>query len=99
MEKAAEVKKDIPEIALTIQHPVGLHARPATVFVKTAKQFTSEITVFYNNKQANAKSILKVLSLGAHNGSQIRIRAEGDDAQNALAELQALVESNFGGID
>lgn len=91
--------KAIPEIKLKITHPVGLHARPATVFVKLAKSFSSEITIFYNGKEANGKSILRVLALGAAFGSEIIIRAEGDDAQQALVSLKELVESNFGGVD
>lgn len=87
-----------PEINLVVNHPVGLHARPAAVFVKVAKQYSSQITVFCKGKEANAKSILKVLSLGADQGAEITIRAEGEDAARALDELRALVESNFGGV-
>ncbi len=81
-----------------VKHAVGLHARPAALFVKIAKQFSSEITVFCKGKQANAKSILTVLALGADQGSEITIRAEGSDADQALSELRDLVESNFGGV-
>jgi galactitol PTS system EIIA component len=102
-EKAAEAgspeaKSTLPEINLVVQHPVGLHARPATLFVKIAKQYNSNITVYCKGKEANAKSILKVLALGADQGAQITIRAEGNDADQALKELRELVESNFGGI-
>jgi len=93
------VKSDLPEITLTIRHQVGLHARPATLFVKIAKQFVSNITVFYKDKEANAKSIMKILLLGADYGAEVTIRAEGEDADQALWALQELVESNFGGVD
>ena len=86
------------EIKLTIEHPVGLHARPASLFVQTAKKYQSDITVSCGDRKGNAKSILKVLSLGANKGSEISIRAEGEDAQEALNELEELVKSNFGGV-
>jgi phosphocarrier protein len=86
------------EITLTVQHKVGLHARPAAQFVKVAKKYQSDITVTHGDRTANAKSILNVLGLGANEGAQIVIRAEGDDSGAALSELRELVESNFGGV-
>jgi len=75
---------------------VGLHARPAALFVQTAKRFNCDIRVTHGEREANAKSILGVLTLGANQGAVITIRAEGEDADQALAALEALVESNFG---
>lgn len=86
----------MPEITLTVRHEVGLHARPAALFVKTAKQFNCDIKVTHGGREANAKSILGVLTLGANQGAVITIRAEGEDANQALAALEALVEDNFG---
>ncbi|RLC85418.1 MAG: HPr family phosphocarrier protein [Chloroflexi bacterium] len=86
----------MPEITLTVHHKVGLHARPAALFVQTAKQFKCDIKVRHDEREANAKSILGVLTLGANQGAVITIRAEGDDADQALAALEALIESNFG---
>ncbi|MCS6993334.1 MAG: HPr family phosphocarrier protein [Anaerolineales bacterium] len=86
----------MPELTLTIQNKVGLHARPASLFVREASRFQSTITVLHGAKQANAKSILNVLSLGVNQGAQITLRAEGPDAEAALHSLRALVESNFG---
>ncbi len=86
----------MPEITLTIRHQVGLHARPAASFVQTAKQFESSIIVTHGEREANGKSILKVLTLGAEQGATITIRAEGKDADQALAALERLIESNFG---
>jgi len=97
-EKQTKKSADVLEIKITIEHPVGLHARPASLFVKAAKKYQSEITVFCEGRKGNAKSILKVLSLGANQGSEIIIQAEGEDAQDALNELQELVTSNFGGV-
>nr|HID14115.1 HPr family phosphocarrier protein [Anaerolineae bacterium] len=86
----------MPEITLTVHHKVGLHARPAALFVQTAKRFNCDIRVTHGEREANAKSILGVLTLGANQGAVITIRAEGEDADQALAALEALVESNFG---
>jgi phosphocarrier protein HPr len=86
----------MPEITLTVEHKVGLHARPASLFVQTAKKYTSTITITCGERSANAKSILNVLALGANKGAQIHIEAEGDDASEALAALEALVNGNFG---
>lgn len=94
-----EVEQPVNEITLTITHPVGLHARPATLFVRTAAQFKSTITIRHGEVKGNAKSIIKVLCMGAVNGSTIQLSAEGEDAQEALAALKELVESDFGGVE
>lgn len=86
----------MPETTITIHHKVGLHARPAVSFVQTARQFKSDIKVTHGEREANGKSILKVLTLGAEQGAVITIRAEGEDANQALAALERLIESNFG---
>jgi phosphocarrier protein HPr len=86
----------MPEITLTVHNKVGLHARPAALFVQTAKPFKSDIKIAHGEREANAKSILGVLTLGVERGTAITIRAEGTDATQALAALQALVEDNFG---
>jgi len=94
-----EDEKSANEMCLKITHPVGLHARPATLFVKTAAQFKSKIKVQHEDMKGNAKSIIHVLSMGAVRGSTIKLSAEGEDAQDALAALKELVESDFGGVD
>lgn len=86
----------MPEIAVTINHEVGLHARPASMFVKTAAKFSSDVEVTHGEVTANAKSILAVLTLGAHKNAEIIIKAEGDDAEEALKALKELVLDNFG---
>lgn len=85
----------MPEITLRVRHEVGLHARPAALFVKTAQRYGSDITVTYGDLAVNGKSILCVLTLGVNEGSEITIRAEGQDAEGALAALEALVEADF----
>ncbi len=86
------------EIIVTINNKVGLHARPASLFVQAANKFKSDIRITNtsNNTTANAKSILNVLTLGANQGCKIRMKAEGEDAVQALATLKELIGSNFG---
>jgi phosphocarrier protein HPr len=87
---------DIAQATLVLRNKVGLHARPASKFVAAAAKFQSTITVRHGARQANAKSILTVLTLGAGHDAEIHIEAQGADAEEAVAALVALVESNFG---
>jgi phosphocarrier protein HPr len=87
----------MPEITLTIKNKVGLHARPAAVFVQEANKFKSDVRVSSTgHPEVNGKSILGVLSLEAGCGSVIVVRAEGEDAAKALASILALTLNNFG---
>ncbi len=79
-----------------ITHPVGLHARPAKIFVQTAQQYKSKVTVTYKEKTVNAKSLLSLLSVGAGTDAHIVISADGEDESEALLALEALVKTNFG---
>ncbi|HEY4028009.1 MAG TPA: HPr family phosphocarrier protein [Candidatus Dormibacteraeota bacterium] len=74
-----------------VQLPAGvaLHARPAGLFVRTAAGFRSRITVSAGGRDADAKSILAVLALGAGGGAQLLVRAEGEDADAAVAALSS----------
>lgn len=76
-----------------IQNAIGLHARPASILVKEASKFTSEITVIKDNKEYNAKSILSVLSMGASKGDLITIKAVGLDEVLAINTLTSLVSN------
>ncbi len=84
------------ETVMPLLNKVGLHARPAVQFVQTAARFSSTITVTYRDRQANAKSMLQVLKLGAVSGAEIAIRAEGSDAVEAVEALKVLVAGRFG---
>lgn len=86
-------------VKVILLNKVGLHARPASQFVQTAARFASSVTVEYNSKKANAKSILQVLSLGAGGGAEISISAEGADAEAAIAALQQLIANKFGEVE
>ena len=75
----------------TVVPEAGLHARPASLFVKTAKQFSSSITVVKDGWEANAKSPMKLMTLGAKKGDGILIRAEGEDEEEAVDALVKLI--------
>lgn len=77
----------------TVAPEEGLHARPAARFVHTAKQYTSEIVIAKDGQEANAKSSLKLMALGAKNGDRVVIRAEGDDAEEAVDALVELISA------
>ncbi len=77
----------------TVGPAEGLHARPAAQFVKAAKGFTSEIVVVKGDREANAKSSLKIMALGAKKGDSITIWAEGEDAQEAVDALAGLISA------
>jgi phosphocarrier protein HPr len=78
----------------TVGAEEGLHARPAAQFVKTAKGFSSEIVVVKGDKEANAKSSMKIMTLAAKKGDEIIIRAEGEDAEEAVEALADLISQN-----
>ena len=90
------------EIRLTVRNRLGLHARPAAQFVTTATRFQSQIRVrnlTRDTEPARAESINQVATLGVRQGHELAITAQGSDADEALAALQALVEANFGEDD
>ena len=73
----------------------GIHLRLASELVKAANSFYSEITISKDSQEVNAKSILGVAGLGAELGSELFIKADGDDESEALDYLMGLVESDF----
>ena len=79
-----------------ITNEVGLHARPGALFVQTAQRFKSDIQILKGAKKGNAKSILGVLGLGITKDTTITVEANGEDAEEALKALKALVDNNFG---
>lgn len=79
-----------------IQNELGLHARPAALFVKTANGFKADIIVEKEGKKVNGKSIMGIMMLAAAKGSAIKIKARGKDADEAMGALQQLILSKFG---
>ena len=82
-----------------IVNPLGMHARPAAEFVKTASKFKSAVFVSKDGLSVNGKSIMGVMMLAAEKGSSMMIKAEGDDAELAMDALLALVAAGFHEMD
>ena len=83
---------------IKVTNEIGLHARPATFFVRKANQFHSSVwmeKVSEKERRVNVKSLLGVLSLGVQGGTQVRIIADGPDETQAVDALVALIENNF----
>ena len=83
------------DTTITVRNETGLHSRPADLFVRTAKLYESKITVYKNEKSADAKNIIKVILLNVSQGHEIKIEAEGADEAEAVKDLATLIESNF----
>ena len=91
--------EDALELQLVVRNRMGLHARPAANFVKTASRYQAEIRVSKGDKSANAKSINQVATLGVRHGEQIVLIATGSDAAEALRAFKALADQDFGEAD
>ncbi len=85
-----KIEKEIP-----IVNRLGLHARPAAMFVRIASRYRSEIWVSKEGEEVNGKSIMGLMMLAAGQGSKLRIRCEGLDAEKAMEELEALINAKF----
>ncbi len=81
---------------VVIINKLGIHARPAAMFVKTASRFTCEIHVEKDGEKVNGKSIMGLMMLAAGPSSRITIRASGSDASQAVQELESLIAKKFG---
>ena len=80
----------------TIRNRLGLHARAAALLVKTANRFTSEIVLEKDSLEVNGKSIMGILMLAASKGTEITLKVEGKDANQAMQILGKLIENKFG---
>jgi|SRR3989344_8716781 len=78
-----------------IVNKLGLHARPAALFVKTSNRFESDITVEKDGEQVNGKSIMGLMMLAAGCGSKVRIKATGADAKEAIGQIEKLISQKF----
>jgi phosphocarrier protein len=87
---AQKIEKD-----LTIVNRLGLHARPAAMFVRIASRHRAEIWVAKEGEEVNGKSIMGLMMLAAGQGSKLRIRCDGPDADKAMEELEELIKAGF----
>jgi phosphocarrier protein HPr len=89
-ESTQKAEKDIPVI-----NRLGLHARPAAMFVRIASRYRCEVWVAKEGEEVNGKSIMGLMMLAAGQGSKLRLRCEGPDAEKALADLEELINARF----
>ena len=90
---------NMPEVLIRemiIKNRFGLHARPASKFVKEAGKYKSSIYVERDGEEVNGKSIMGLMMLAAGEGSKLLVKASGEDASEALDALQELVSNKFG---
>jgi len=80
---------------LIIKNKMGLHARPAAVFVEIASQYESDIMVSKEGLEVNGKSIMGLLMLAAEKGTEIQLKVNGDDEKEAFDELKGFLEGKF----
>ena len=80
---------------VVVENQVGLHARPATFFIQKANEYKSSIWIERDERKANAKSLLGVLSLGVTKGVSVTISADGPDEEEAVNTLVEMISSDF----
>jgi phosphocarrier protein len=78
-----------------VSNKLGIHARPAAMFVKTANRFSCDIFVEKDGEKVNGKSIMGLMMLAAGPGSKLTVSAQGHDASQALAEIEMLIKRKF----
>lgn len=92
--KTAVIQSEIQR-EIEIKNALGLHARPASLFVKLASSFKSEIIVEKDGEEVNGKSLMGLLMLAAAAGSVVKISARGEDCAAALDAIAELIEKKF----
>ncbi|MGH7972734.1 MAG: HPr family phosphocarrier protein [Limisphaerales bacterium] len=78
-----------------VANKLGIHARPAAMFVKTANRFHCDIFVEKDGERVNGKSIMGLMMLAAGQGSRLTVHAQGQDASQALQEIETLIKRKF----
>src|SRR3989442_15385417 len=88
--RVEKIEKEIP-----IVNRLGLHARPAAMFVRISSRYRAEVWVSKEGEEVNGKSIMGLMMLAAGQGSKLHVRCEGPDADKAMAELEELINARF----
>jgi len=86
----------VAEATVEVKNRLGLHLRAASTLAQAAGKFSSKITIARGKNQVSAKSVTGLMMLGAEKGVKVKIRAEGDDARDALKAVETLFEERFG---
>ena len=90
------MSSDALERAVTVENRQGIHMRPATALINLANQYEAAIEISSPERTVNGKSIMELLTLGAAQGTPLTLRAEGNDAAEALEAIAKLIEGGFG---
>ncbi len=80
---------------LTVRNKLGIHARPAAMFVRTANKYRADIVVEKDGQEINGKSIMGLMMLAAGQGSVLKVTASGEDGAKAIREIELLIERKF----
>ena len=83
------------EFKYTITDPVGIHARPAGLLVKEAKQFTSTVMIIKGEKSSKATSLTKLMGMGIVKGDEVTVQVEGDDEDACAAAIEKFMSENL----
>jgi phosphocarrier protein len=84
------------ERIIRLENKLGLHVRPSAQLAELASKYKSEIIIFKESQQANAKSIMDLLTLAATGGTSLTIKANGEDADAAIDAIEKLITTRFG---
>src|SRR5260370_29192263 len=93
--RSAPASTEKVEKEITIVNRLGLHARPAAMFVRIASRYRCEVWVAKEGEEVNGKSIMGLMMLAAGQGSKLHLRCEGPDAEKALVDLEELINARF----
>lgn len=83
------------QFKFTLENEHGLHARPASMFVKKASEFNSEVFLIKNGNKFNCKSVMGILKMGASKGDSLTLEVNGEDQDKALLSLKEMIEAGF----
>lgn len=83
------------EVTAKIVNKLGIHARPASLFVQTASKFKSDVVVVKDGMEVNGKSIMDIMILACEPGCEVTIRTEGEDEREAATALEKLIQDKF----
>lgn len=81
---------------LKVSNPMGLHTRPATEIVRLLQKFRSHVTIKYKRDTVNARSILGILMLAAHQNARVEVAVDGEDAEETMRRIEEAFSKNFG---
>jgi phosphocarrier protein len=95
LNRKSGAKGDKLEKEITIVNRLGMHARPAAMFVRIASRYRAECWVEKEGEQINGKSIMGLMMLAAGQGSKLKIRCEGPDADKLMVEIEQLIAAKF----